>query len=137
MKIFNPHAKTSRKLHKDPYKYHETLKNSKYQQRILNVVQSSFCPLILGCTGGAAPTAMRTMQRLAEKLCEKRQERYPESINYIRTSAPENLYTLYKGMQIATESSIYRQLQKRYCRGRTAKIMCQSVMSGGLTLRNT
>ena len=34
VKIFNPHAKTSRKLHKGAYKYHETLKNSKYQQRI-------------------------------------------------------------------------------------------------------
>ena len=29
VKIFNPHAKTSRKLHKDEYKYHKTLKNSK------------------------------------------------------------------------------------------------------------
>ena len=37
VKIFNPHAKSSRKLHKDAYKYHETLKNSKYRQRILNV----------------------------------------------------------------------------------------------------
>ena len=55
VKIFNPHAKTSRKLHKDAYKYHETPKNSKYQQRILNVEQSSFCTLIFGCTGGAAP----------------------------------------------------------------------------------
>ena len=34
---------------------------------------------------GAAPTATRTMQRLAKKLSEKRQESYPESINYIRT----------------------------------------------------
>ena len=25
VKIFNPHAKTSRKLHKDAYKYHETV----------------------------------------------------------------------------------------------------------------
>ena len=74
VKISKPHAKTSRKLHKDAYKYHETLKNSKYQQRILNVEQqSSFCPIIFGCTGGAAPTATRTMQRLAEKLSEKRQ----------------------------------------------------------------
>ena len=71
VKIFNAHAKTSRKLHKDAYKYQETLKNSKYQQRILNVEQSSFCPLIFGCTGGAAPTATRTMQRLAEELSEK------------------------------------------------------------------
>ena len=85
VKICNPHAKTSRKLHKNAYKYHETLKNSKYQQRILNVEQSSFCPLIFGGTGGAAPTATRTIQRLAEKLSEKRQESYAESINYIRT----------------------------------------------------
>ena len=63
VKIFNPHAKTSRKLQKDAYEYHETLKNSNYQQRILNVEQSSFCPLIFGCTGGAAPTATQTMQR--------------------------------------------------------------------------
>ena len=85
VKFFNPHAKTLRKLHKDAYKCHETLKNSKYQQRILNVEQISFCPLIFGCTGGAAPTATRTMQRLAGKLSEKRQESYRESINYIRT----------------------------------------------------
>ena len=85
VKIFNPYARTSRKLHRDACKYHETLKNSKYQQRKSNVEQSSFCPLIFGCTGGAAPTATRTMQRLAEKLSEKRQESYPESINYIRT----------------------------------------------------
>ena len=42
VKIFNAHAKTLRKLHKDAYKYHETLKNSKYQQRVSNVEQSSF-----------------------------------------------------------------------------------------------
>ena len=71
VKFFNPHAKTSRKLQKDAYKYHKTLKNSKYLQRILNVEQSSSCPLIFGCTGGAAPTTKRTMQRLAEKLSEK------------------------------------------------------------------
>ena len=71
VKIINPHAKTSQKLHKDAYKYHETLKNSKYQQRILNVEQSSFCPLIFVCNGGAAPTATRKMQRLAEKPSEK------------------------------------------------------------------
>ena len=85
VKIFNPQAKTSRKLNKDSFKYHETLKKSKYQQRILNVEQSRFCPLIFGCTGGAAPTATLTMQRLAEKLSEKRHESYPESINYLRT----------------------------------------------------
>ena len=33
VKIFKPHAKTLRKLHKDAHKNHETLKNSNYQQR--------------------------------------------------------------------------------------------------------
>ena len=42
VKIFNPHAETLRKLHKDAYKYHETLKNSKYQQRVSNVEQKCF-----------------------------------------------------------------------------------------------
>ena len=48
-------------------------------------MQSILFPLIFECTGGAAPTVTRTMQRLAEKLSEKRQEGYPESINYVRT----------------------------------------------------
>ena len=75
VKVFNPHAKTSRRLLKDAYKYHESLKNSKYhQQRVLQVEQSSFCPLIFGCTGGAAPAATGTMQRIAEKFNEKRHE---------------------------------------------------------------
>ena len=47
LKIFNPHAKTSRKLHKDAYKYHEMLKNSKYQQRFLNVRWFSYAPVAL------------------------------------------------------------------------------------------
>ena len=61
------------------------MKNSKYQQKILKVEQSSLNPLIFGFTGGATPTTTRTMQRLSEKLSEKRQEIYPKSLNYIRS----------------------------------------------------
>ena len=61
VKVFNPHAKISRRLPKDAYNFHESQKNSKYQQRVLQVEQSSFCPLNFGCTGGAAPAATRTM----------------------------------------------------------------------------
>ena len=110
---FHSHAKTSRKLHNDAYKYHETLRNYKHQQRILKIEQSSFRPLIFGCTGGAAPTATRTMQRLAEKLSEKRQESYPESINYIRTKKSFALVRssiLCIRVQIAAQSSIYQQI---------------------------
>ena len=78
VKVFNPHAKTSRK-------YHESLKNSKYQQRVLQVEQSSFSPLIVGCTGGAATAAIRIMQLIADKISEKKHENYAETKNYKRT----------------------------------------------------
>ena len=81
-KIFNPHAKTSRRLLKDPYKYNKSLKNSQYQQIVPQVEKSSFCPLIFGCTGGAAAAATQTRQRIAEKLSEKRHESYAETRNY-------------------------------------------------------
>ena len=80
VKVFNPHTKTSRRLLKDAYKYHESLKTQN-TNRALQVEQSSFCPLIFGCTGGAAPALTRTMQRIAEKLSEKRHESYAETIN--------------------------------------------------------
>ena len=85
MSVFHPHAKTSRRLLKDAYNYHESPKNSNYQQRVLQADQSSFCPLIFGCTGGDAAAATRTMQRIAEKLNEKRHQSYSETINYVRT----------------------------------------------------
>ena len=62
IEVFNPHARISQGLLKDAFKYHESLKNSKDQQRDSLVKKSSFCPLI----GGALPAATRTMQRIAE-----------------------------------------------------------------------
>ena len=86
VKIFNnPHAKSYPKTISDAYKYHESVKTLKYQQRILDVEHSSFVPLIFACTGGAAPGSTKTVQKLAEKLSEKRNESYSDTITYIRT----------------------------------------------------
>ena len=82
VKVCNPHWKFSRWLLKDDYNLHDTLKNSKHQQRVLQVKHSSFCPLIFGCTGGAAPASTRTRQGIAEKVSEKRHESYSETINF-------------------------------------------------------
>ena len=75
LKFFNTHVQTSRKLHKNAYTYHEMMQNFNYQQRILNVEQNSFSLLIFGCIGGAAPTAKWTVQRVAEKLSEKKDKK--------------------------------------------------------------
>ena len=85
VKFFNSHAKSCPKTISDAYKYHESVKTIKYQQRILDVEHSSFVPLILACTEGAAPGSTKTIQKLAEKLSEKRNESYSDTINFIRT----------------------------------------------------
>ena len=58
----------------DAYKYHDSVKTLKYQQRNLDVEHSSFVPLIFVRTGGAAPGSTKTFQKLAEKISEKRNE---------------------------------------------------------------
>ena len=85
VKIFNPHAKSCPKNTKEAYKYHENVKKLKYEQRILDIEQSSFTPLIFSCTGGAGPGATKTMQKLAERLSEKRNDTYQDTMNYLRT----------------------------------------------------
>ena len=48
----------------------------------LDLEHSSFVPLFFACTGGAAPGSTKTVQKLAEKLSEKRNESYSGTINY-------------------------------------------------------
>ena len=71
VKIFNPHAKSCPKTIKEAYKYHDSMKKLKYEQRIIDVENSSFNPLIFACTGGAGPSASKVMARLALKISEK------------------------------------------------------------------
>ena len=85
VKVFNPHATSCPKTIKDAYKYHESLKKLKYEQRILEVENSTFNPLIFACTGGAGPSASKVMSRLALKISEKGYDSYSDAIGYIRT----------------------------------------------------
>ena len=64
---------------------HEGQKRMKYEQRIVEVENSSFNPLVFATTGGAAPTASKVMTRLAFKLSEKTDDSYADIIGYIRT----------------------------------------------------
>ena len=85
VKIFNPHARSCPRMIKEAYKHHEGQKRLKYEQRIVDVENSSFNPLIFATTGGAAPTASKVMTRIAFKLSEKSEDTYAEAMNYIRT----------------------------------------------------
>ena len=85
VKIFNPHAKSCPKTIKEAYKYHESMKKLKYEQRIIDLENSSFNPLIFACTGGAGPSAPKVMARLALKISEKSVDSYADIIGNIRT----------------------------------------------------
>ena len=85
VKIFNPHAKSCPKTIKDAYKYHESIKRNKYEERIRETEHSSFNALVFACSGGAGPSASRVMKQLATKISEKRGEPYADTISYIRT----------------------------------------------------
>ena len=83
VKIFNPIAKSCPKNSVEAYKYHDSLKCLKYEQRILDVEKSDFVPLVFSCMG-AGPSATRAITQLASKIADK-EESYSEAITYIRT----------------------------------------------------
>ena len=68
VKIFNPRAKSCPKTIADAYKYHESVKTLKYQQRTQDVEHSSFVPLIFVCTAGAALGSTKISRNYARSV---------------------------------------------------------------------
>ena len=60
------------------------LKKLKYEQRIREVENATFNPLVF-CTGGAGPSASKVIKRIAGKLSDKKEDSYSDIITYIRT----------------------------------------------------
>ena len=85
VKIFNPHAMSCTKTIKDAYKYHESGKRNKHEERIRETEHSSFNALVFACSGGAGPLASPVMKQLATKISKNRGEPYVDTISYIRT----------------------------------------------------
>ena len=56
-----------------------------YGDRILQVEKGSFVPLVYTTTGGMGPQCSRTHRRIAELVSDKKNERYADVINHIRT----------------------------------------------------
>lgn len=67
------------------YTAQENEKKKAYNHRIMHVDKGSFTPLIFSTTGGMGPEATKFHKRLAELIADKRQEKYSDVVNHIRT----------------------------------------------------
>ena len=66
------------------YSNHEQEKMRKYNARVITVERGSFTPLIYTTFGGWGPQATRYHKRLAEKIANKRHEKYSHVLNHMR-----------------------------------------------------
>ena len=66
------------------YEFHERRKVAKYAERVREVEHSSFVPLVFSSSGGAGPTTLKTVKRLAFLIARKRKLVYSDAINWLR-----------------------------------------------------
>ncbi len=66
-------------------KRNENEKKRKYSSRVINTEKSSFVPLVFSTAGSVAPECEKHHKRLAELLSNRRNEKYADIINFIRT----------------------------------------------------
>ena len=66
------------------FKKHEKEKKSVYNNRIMNVEHETFTPLILSLTEGEGPETSTFHKHIAQKYCEKNEEKYEKVLSLIR-----------------------------------------------------
>ena len=66
-------------------KKHEAEKKRQYNTRVMQVESGSFTPLVFSTVGSMGPETAAYHKALAEKIAQKKDERYSEVISYIRT----------------------------------------------------
>ena len=67
------------------YEDHEAEKKRHYNERVIQVEKGSFTPIVMSTFGGAGEEAEKHHKRVATLIAQKRNERYSDVINYIRT----------------------------------------------------
>ena len=85
VRVFNPLAAT----HKHQpistcYRNQERAKKRAYEQRVRNVEQATFTPLVFSATGGMAIEATSFYKRLASRLAEKWDQPYSSTMAWLR-----------------------------------------------------
>ena len=86
VRVCHPNADSYKDLSpKQIYHQHENEKKHMYADRVMEVEQATFTPLVFTTTGGMAEECRRYHSRLAELLTDKKGEEYATTISWIRT----------------------------------------------------
>ena len=62
------------------YKKHENEKKRQYAERVMEIEQGTFTPLVFRTTGGMADECVKYHSRLAEQIANKKGESYLSAI---------------------------------------------------------
>ena len=86
VRVFNPLTKCYRtralaKVHEQ----HEKEKKVKYADKVIDIENASFTPLVFSCFGGMSRECSTFFSRMAEKLAEKKNLSISEATCFIRT----------------------------------------------------
>ena len=86
IRVFDPNARryATRNL-AQCYKSNETEKKNQYNQRIIEVDQGSFCPLIFSVNGGTSNECSVFLKRLMNLIAKKRNEHISTITSFMRT----------------------------------------------------
>ena len=85
VKVFNPFAKSNQKFAlASCFTHHERQKKRAYEQRVVEVENGSFTPLIFSTTGGMGRLASIFYSRLVMMLSEKRQQPFSSTMGWMR-----------------------------------------------------
>ena len=85
VRLCQPNADSYRDLTpKQIYKKHENEKKRQYAERVMEIEQGTFTPLIFTTTGGMADESVKYHSRLAELIANKKGESYSSAISWIR-----------------------------------------------------
>ena len=81
----HPNADSYRDLTpKQIYKKHEKEKKRQYAERVMEIKQGMFTPLVFTTTGGMVDECVKYHSRLAELIENKKGESYSSAISWIR-----------------------------------------------------
>ena len=85
IRITHPNAPTSKNQTVEQiYHRNEQEKKRQYNDRVMEIEQGTFTPLVYSTMGGMAPECERYTRHLSERIANKRGELYSKTIRYIR-----------------------------------------------------